>query len=76
VPEGCAVVEAPFGGMLWSWAVAEGDVVKAGQVIAVIEAMKMESPVLASASGTVRRVYVAERQPVSPGAALLAVEPL
>jgi urea carboxylase len=76
VPEGCAVVEAPFGGMLWSWAVAEGDVVQAGQVIAVIEAMKMESPVLAPASGTVRRVYVAERQPVSPGSALLAVEPL
>jgi urea carboxylase len=75
VPEGCEVIEAPFGGVLWSWSVAEGTVVEAGQTIAVIEAMKMESPVLAPHAGTVRSLFVAERQPVSPGAALLALEP-
>jgi len=75
VPEGCELVEAPFGGILWSWAVAEGDRVEAGQAIAVIEAMKMESPVLAPAAGTVRRLYPAERQPVAPGAPLIALEP-
>ncbi|HEY6870294.1 MAG TPA: carboxyltransferase domain-containing protein, partial [Novosphingobium sp.] len=75
VPDGCEVIEAPFGGVLWSWAVADGAEVRAGDTIAVIEAMKMESPVVAPLSGTVRRRYVGERQPVSPGAALLAVEP-
>jgi urea carboxylase len=75
VPEGCEVIEAPFGGVLWSWSVAEGTVVEAGQTIAVIEAMKMESPVLAPHAGTVRSLFVAERQPVAPGAALLALEP-
>ena len=75
VPDGCDVIEAPFGGVLWSWSVADGDRVEAGQTIAVIEAMKMESPVLAPATGTVRALFVAERQPVTPGAALLAVEP-
>jgi len=74
VPDGCELVEAPFGGVLWSWNVADGARVEAGQTIAVIEAMKMESPVIAPAAGTVRRLYVAERQPVSPGSALLALE--
>jgi len=74
VPDGCELVEAPFGGVLWSWNVADGARVEAGQTIAVIEAMKMESPVVAPAAGTVRRLYVAERQPVSPGSALLALE--
>jgi len=75
VPDGCEVIEAPFGGVLWSWAVADGDRVEAGQTIAVIEAMKMESPVLAPCAGRVRAVYVTERQPVTPGAPLLALEP-
>jgi biotin carboxyl carrier protein len=75
VPDGCEVIEAPFGGVLWSWSVAAGTVVEAGQTIAVIEAMKMESPVLAPCAGTVHTLFVAERQPVTPGAALLAVEP-
>ncbi|MBC2666861.1 urea carboxylase [Novosphingobium flavum] len=74
LPEGCELVEAPFGGVLWSWSVAEGDTVVAGDTIAVIEAMKMESPVIAPVSGTVRRLYLSERQPVSPGAPLIAVE--
>jgi len=75
VPEGCEVIEAPFGGVLWSWSVADGAEVEAGQTIAVIEAMKMESPVLAPCAGTVRTRFVAERQPVTPGAPLLALEP-
>ena len=75
VPAGCEVIEAPFGGVLWSWAVEDGAAVQAGDTIAVIEAMKMESPVVSPISGTVRARYLAERQPVSPGAALLAVEP-
>jgi urea carboxylase len=76
VPDGCEVIEAPFGGVLWSWSVAAGTVVEAGQTIAVIEAMKMESPVLAPCAGTVHTLFVAERQPITPGAALLAVEPV
>jgi urea carboxylase len=53
----------------------EGRAVAAGEPIAVIEAMKMECPVPSPASGIVRRVYVSEGQVVSPGAAMLAIEP-
>ena len=74
VPEGCELVEAPFGGMIWSLAIAEGDDIAAGDTVAVIEAMKMESAVTSPFGGVVRKLYVAERQTVTPGAALFAVE--
>ena len=75
IPDGCEIVEAPFAGSVWKLLVGEGDTVAAGDTIAVIEAMKMESPVLTPTAGTVRRIYVGERQAVTPGGAMLAVEP-
>ncbi|WP_267396660.1 MULTISPECIES: urea carboxylase [unclassified Sphingomonas] len=74
LPDGCELVEAPFGGSLWKLLVAEGAHVTAGETIAVIEAMKMESAVTSPVSGTVRRLYVQEKQPLAPGGAMLAVE--
>ena len=76
LPAGCELVEAPFGGSIWKLLVSEGTQVEEGDTIAVIEAMKMESPVASPISGTVRRVYVQERQAMSAGGALLAVEAL
>ncbi|MEM9312874.1 MAG: DUF2118 domain-containing protein, partial [Pseudomonadota bacterium] len=75
VPDGAQLVEAPFGGSVWKLLVCEGDEVEAGQTIAVIEAMKMESPLESPASGTVAALYIKERQPVEPGAAMLALRP-
>jgi urea carboxylase len=74
VPEGCELVDAPFGGVLWSWAVEEGAVIAPGDTVAIIEAMKMESPVQAPFGGRIRKVYVGERQAVTPGAPLFAIE--
>ncbi len=74
VPEGCELVEAPFGGSLWKLMVAVGAEVTEGDTIGIIEAMKMESPVISPVTGTIRRIYVQERQPLSPGGAMLAVE--
>ncbi|MEO0464101.1 MAG: urea carboxylase [Pseudomonadota bacterium] len=73
VPEGADLVEAPFGGSVWKLLVKEGDHVEAGDTIAVIEAMKMESPLESPASGTVAALYVEERQPINPGAPILAL---
>ncbi len=73
VPEGSALVEAPFGGSVWKLLVAPGDVVAEGDVIAVIEAMKMECPFEAPASGTVAAVYIAQGQALQPGAPMLAL---
>jgi urea carboxylase len=74
-PEGADLVEAPLGGVIWTVNVAVGDRVEKGAVIAVIEAMKTECAVDSPVAGVVRAIYVQEKQPVSPGAALLAIEP-
>ena len=73
VPEGADLIEAPFGGSVWKLLVSPGDHVAEGEVIAVIEAMKMECPFEAPASGMVEAVYIAESQSVHPGAPMLAL---
>jgi len=74
LPEGAQLIEAPFGGSVWKLLVQEGDAVEAGQTIAVIEAMKMESPLESPASGTIAALYIKERQPIEPGAPLFALD--
>ena len=75
VPGGSELVEAPFGGSIWKLLASEGARVAAGEPIAIIEAMKMESQVTSPISGIVRRVYVQEKQAIAPGGAMLAIEP-
>ncbi|MFM6831239.1 MAG: acetyl-CoA carboxylase biotin carboxyl carrier protein subunit, partial [Novosphingobium sp.] len=53
--------------------VSVGDEVLAGDTIAIIEAMKMECRVESPGAGTVSALYAQERQPVSPGAPILAL---
>jgi urea carboxylase len=73
VPEGADLIEAPFGGSVWKLLVCPGDIVAEGDVIAVIEAMKMECPFESPASGTVEAVYIAQNQSLHPGAPMLAL---
>ena len=47
--------------------VKEGEAVEEKQPIAVIEAMKMETNILATAKGTVEKIYVSEGQQVKAG---------
>ena len=46
-------------GLLVSLAVGEGDAVKAGQELAVVEAMKMENVLRAEKDGTVAKIHAA-----------------
>ncbi|MBP8883787.1 MAG: ATP-grasp domain-containing protein [Pseudomonas sp.] len=48
------LISAPISGNLHAWLVEDGAQVKAGEVIAVMEAMKMETQVTAPADGTLR----------------------
>jgi urea carboxylase len=73
VPEGADLIEAPFGGSVWKLMVAPGDTVKAGDIIAVIEAMKMECPLESPGGGTIAALYMEERQSLQPGAPLFAL---
>ncbi|MAF28503.1 MAG: hypothetical protein CL819_04630, partial [Croceicoccus sp.] len=73
VPEGSELIEAPFGGSVWKLMVEPGDAVEEGDIIAVIESMKMECPFESPASGTVSALYMQERQSLQPGTPMLAL---
>jgi acetyl-CoA carboxylase biotin carboxyl carrier protein len=55
--------------------IAEGDLVEAGQVLCVIEAMKMVNEIAAETRATVRRILVANGAPVEYGAPLFVLDP-
>jgi acetyl-CoA/propionyl-CoA carboxylase biotin carboxyl carrier protein len=60
-------VVSPMQGTVLSVAVADGDEVEAGQVICIVEAMKMENEVHAHRAGTVTGLSVQPGQPVATG---------
>jgi acetyl-CoA/propionyl-CoA carboxylase, biotin carboxylase, biotin carboxyl carrier protein len=60
-------VISPMQGTVLQVKVADGDEVEAGDVICIVEAMKMENEVVAHRAGTVSELAVAELQPVSTG---------
>ena len=53
--------------------VAEGDEVEAGQVLCIVEAMKMENEVHAHRAGRVTELSVAPGQPVTTGQVICVV---
>ncbi|MCL4845977.1 MAG: carbamoyl-phosphate synthase subunit L [Acidobacteria bacterium] len=69
------VVRADGPAVVVSLGVAPGDRVEAGQSVAVLEAMKMESAVRAPCAGTVRDVAVLQNAQVGSGARLLTIDP-
>ena len=58
-------VQAPMPGVILEVSVKVGDKVKAGQKVAVLEAMKMENEIDASADGTVTAVLVSKGDSVN-----------
>ncbi|HSX22502.1 MAG TPA: biotin/lipoyl-containing protein, partial [Gaiellaceae bacterium] len=60
-------IVSPMQGTVLSVAVADGDEVETGQVICIIEAMKMENEVRANRAGTISEFSVAPGQPVTTG---------
>jgi acetyl-CoA/propionyl-CoA carboxylase biotin carboxyl carrier protein len=60
-------IVSPMQGTVLSVAVADGDPVEAGQVICIVEAMKMENEVRAPHAGTVAELSVEAGQPVTTG---------
>jgi len=54
-------------GTVWKVEAPPGTVVAEGDVVLIVESMKMEIPVCAPCAGTVRAVWVAEGDPVADG---------
>lgn len=64
---------APMNGSVVAIMVKTGDIVKAGQTLVIMEAMKMEHAIKAPQPGVVDEIYFQEGEMVSEGAELLAV---
>jgi pyruvate carboxylase subunit B len=73
-PAGPAPVLAPMPGLIVRVNVNPGDMVEAGQGVIVMEAMKMENELRATASGRVKSVEVAPGTAVEKGTLLVALE--
>ena len=70
---GEGTVIAPMQGLIVKIPVKAGDEVKLGDVVAVLEAMKMQNDIVTTVAGKVSAVYVKEGDIVSPNQPLLAV---
>ncbi|HSJ34409.1 MAG TPA: carboxyl transferase domain-containing protein [Acidimicrobiia bacterium] len=66
---------APVAARVADLPVVAGQLVVEGDILALLEVMKMEHPVLAPSSGSVRRLHVEVGDTVEPGQVLVALDP-
>lgn len=67
------VIEAPMPGNVLKINVAQGQTVKEGDVLLVLEAMKMENEITATKSGTVAQIVTAKGAVVETGSPLVVI---
>ncbi|MBS99401.1 MAG: urea carboxylase [Oceanospirillaceae bacterium] len=73
-PEDARVVDSPVSGSVWQTEVNPGDTVEAGQVLMILESMKMEIPIHAPCAGVVSRLLLSAGNRVNAGQALIIIE--
>ena len=67
-------IEVPITGKIISVNVKVGDGINEGDVLCVLESMKMENPIVAPVGGTVTQVGVDVEQVVKPGDIIAVIE--
>lgn len=67
-------IQAEMVANVWKIVVREGDAVEEGDTLVILESMKMEIPVEASAGGTVSQIAVAEGSTVQEGDLIAVIE--
>ena len=76
VPAGCEAITSPVTGSVWKQSLAVGQRINAGDELLVIEAMKMEIPILADQAGEIVEIRSASGRAVSAGEVLVAIKPV
>lgn len=74
VGQGATKVNAPMPGKILSVKASAGQTVKKGDVLMILEAMKMENEVVAPSDGTVASIDVTEGSSVEAGAVLATLD--
>lgn len=74
VSEGSEVVKAPMPGTILKVNVKEGDTVKEGQILVILEAMKMENEIVSPRDGKVVGIAVSNGASVNTGDELVVLE--
>jgi acetyl-CoA/propionyl-CoA carboxylase biotin carboxyl carrier protein len=64
---------SPLQGNLWKVLVKQGDAVEEGQLLCIIEAMKMENEITAHKSGTIVELPIVEGEPIQAGAPIATI---
>ncbi|MGE4407130.1 urea carboxylase [Pseudomonas sp.] len=67
-------IESHIAGNLWQVSVSEGETVSAGDVLVILESMKMEIPLTAPVAGVVREVRAQPGSPVRAGQRVVVIE--
>jgi biotin carboxyl carrier protein len=70
---GDGAIQAPMQGMVVKIKVKAGDRVRLGDVVVVLEAMKMQNDIVATVGGTVREVFAKEGAVVAPNDVLMTI---
>ena len=73
VPAGATTVNAPMPGNILDVKVAAGQAVKSGDVLCILEAMKMENEIVAPCDGTVSSVSTTKGSTVNTGDVLVTI---
>lgn len=71
---GGSAVKSPLPGTIMSFNVKEGDSVKAGDTVCVLEAMKMENDIHTSVGGTVKKILVSVGDAILEGTDIMIIE--
>ncbi len=67
-------IEASMAGNVWKVLVSEGEEVKEGQDVVILESMKMEIPIAAEQDGVVKKVHIQEGDFVNDADRLVDIE--
>lgn len=73
-PDGESVIEAPLPGAVLDVKVQEGQLVEVGQILIILEAMKMENEVTAPISGRIKSLRVHKGSAVNANEVLVIIE--
>ena len=73
--ENCIYIKAPMYGIITSIEKKQGDSVKEGEILFILEAMKMENEILAPNKGKIKEIRVAVGENVQKNSVLVVIEP-